>query len=129
MKEKPGVIFYWGMFEVLLSMPAPQMDILMHAIWTYSKLHQEPELKQGSLAQIMWPMFRQQIDADTHRYQQVSAHNQIKGWTSYFKQTYAPQNGIDPNDREALNMYIRMRQLKAEKGDEEEDEEEEDDYA
>lgn len=105
-QKKPGVMIYWEMFDMLQALPPKQMRQMLAAICSYARYGVEPEEVKKPAFLALWTLTRQRIDADSERYETICSKNQINGYISSFKRIYAPEHGLDPEDREALSAYI-----------------------
>lgn len=72
-KEKPGVMMYWPMFDVLESLEAGQSKTMLKSIREYSQHGIEPDFGNDSILKALWVLTKPQIDADTERYETIRA--------------------------------------------------------
>lgn len=108
-KEKPGFYIWFKTVDVMAELTFEEKGMLYSAMADYARDGVVPTFDDRLLRSI-WTQLQYDLNADHDRYVKVKRDNQIKGWTSDFKRNYAPKNGIDPNDEEALQAYIEYRQ-------------------
>lgn len=108
-KEKPGVLMYWEMFDTLEGMRDERVKVFLRAIRDFAQYGEVPDFQEDEVLESLWPMTRQKLITDGMRYEEIRLKNRIKGICSDFKRNYAPANGIDPDDRKALEEYIKQK--------------------
>lgn len=108
-KEKPGFYIWFKTVDVMSELTFEEKGMLYTAMAEYARDGIVPTFADRLLRSI-WTQLQYDLNADNERYMKVKTDNQIKGWKSDFKRNYAPKHGIDPNDEEALQAYIEMRQ-------------------
>ncbi len=70
-KEKPGVMMYWPVFEVLKTLESSQCQTMVNSICEYSRDNKEPNFGSDATLKALWIMIKPQIDADTERYETI----------------------------------------------------------
>lgn len=70
-KEKPGVMVYWEMFDVLESLMDGQAKIMLQAIRSYSQYGVAPDFTGDALLATLWMLVKPKIDADSDRYEKI----------------------------------------------------------
>ena len=108
-KEKPGFYIWFKTVDVMAELTFEEKGMLYSAMAEYARDGVVPTFNDRLLRSI-WTQLQYDLNADHDRYEKTKRDNQIKGWTSDFKRNYAPKNGIDPNDEEALQAFIELRQ-------------------
>lgn len=108
-KEKPGFYIWFKTVDVMAELTFEEKGRLYSAMAEYARDGVIPTFDDRLLRSI-WTQLQYDLNADHDRYVKVKRDNQIKGWTSDFKRNYAPKHGIDPNDEEALQAFIELRQ-------------------
>ena len=103
-KCAPGIMLYNDMLQTLTKLPGDKLKIMLDAISSYHLRKEEPVLEDSLM--YLWPMIRQRLDNDAQHYEESRVQNRINGLISSFKRTYAPANGIDPNDSAAMGKYL-----------------------
>lgn len=81
-KEKPGVMLYWSMFDVLESLLDGQTKTMLHAIRNYSQYGEVPNFGSDTTLTTLWLLVKPQIDADTERYERVREQRRLAGLAS-----------------------------------------------
>lgn len=71
MPEKPGLMMYWEMFDVLESLLDGQAKTMLHAIRNYSQYGQIPTFDADSILSTLWMLVKPKIDADNERYARI----------------------------------------------------------
>ena len=108
-KEKPGIMMYWEVLDTIKELPDKKAKIMICAMYDYSRYNQEPNFEKNGELKAIWAFIKHQIDKDSERYANKRTKSLIAGFTSNFKRNYAPEHGIDPNDKDALDQYIKQR--------------------
>ena len=67
-KEKPGMMMYWEVFDVLESLLDGQAKIMLHAIRNYSQYGEVPDFGSDAVLSTLWLLVKPKIDADSERY-------------------------------------------------------------
>ena len=106
--ERPGVMLYFDIEPALKMLDLSQNGALFSAIMEYAHYGVLPDL-DDPLVGMAWTFVKSSIDRDGERYTKTIEKRKISGITSDFKRNYAPKHGIDPDDEDALDMYIRQR--------------------
>ena len=70
-KEKPGMMLYWSMFDVLEALLDGQAKTMLHVMRNYSQYGEIPEFENDPGLKTLWFIVKPQIDADTERYENV----------------------------------------------------------
>lgn len=106
--ERPGVMLYFDIEPALKMLDLSQRGTLFSAVMDYAHYGILPDFADP-LVGMAWTFVKSSIDRDGERYTKTIEKRKISGITSDFKRNYAPKHGIDPDDEEALDMYIRQR--------------------
>ena len=78
-KEKPGVMMYWSMFDVLESLLDGQAKTMLHAIRTYSQYGEVTDFDGDAVLKTLWLLVKPQMDADNERYEKISNIRAVAG--------------------------------------------------
>ena len=70
-KEKPGIMMYWEMFDVLESLMDGQTKTMLRAIRSYSQYGEVPDFANDALLATLWMLVKPKIDADSDRYEKI----------------------------------------------------------
>ena len=70
-KEKPGIMMYWEMFDVLESLMDGQVKTMLRAIRSYSQYGEAPDFANDALLATLWMLVKPKIDADSDRYEKI----------------------------------------------------------
>ena len=108
MANRPGVMLYFDIEPGLKILGDPQRGKLLAAIMEYAHYGVVPDFEDPLLS-MAWSFVKTSIDRDGERYQSNVHQKRIAGIKSDFRRNYAPKHGIDPDDEEALQAYIRQR--------------------
>ena len=84
-KEKPGVMIYWEMFDVLESLLDGQAKVMLHAIRNYSQYGEAPDFTEDALLSTLWMLVKPKIDADSIRYDRIIEQKRKAGKASAAK--------------------------------------------
>ena len=106
--EQAGVVIFFDVEPALEMLNAEQRGHLFTAIIEYGHYGAIPKF-QDQLVQMAWAFIKPSIDRANRKYEAAKEKKRIAGITSDFKRNYAPRHGIAPEDREALQSYIRQR--------------------
>ncbi len=106
-KGKPGVMIYFETARAIKRCSYEEKGRLFDAILEYAEFGVVPELPPP--LDKAWAFIVDKIDRDSERYSDIQEKNRLKGITSDFKRNYAPEHGLDPEDKAALAEYIRQR--------------------
>lgn len=106
-KGKPGVIIYFETGRALKGRSYEEKGRLFDAILEYSEFGAVPELPPP--LDMAWEFIVDKIDRDSERYSDIQEKNRLKGIISDFKRNYAPEHGLDPEDKAALAEYVKQR--------------------
>lgn len=106
-KGKPGVMIYFETARAIKRCSYEEKGRLFDAILEYAEFGVVPELPPP--LDMAWAFIVDKIDRDSERYSDIQEKNRLKGITSDFKRNYAPEHGIDPEDKAALAEYIKRR--------------------
>ena len=109
-KEKPGMMVYFEVADSIRGIPYEEKGRLFEAMLDYARYGVLPTFDGFPVINALWCMVRSGLDADDKRYRKTAHDRLIKGWTNAFKNFYAPQNGIDPDDKAALQKYLAERE-------------------
>lgn len=88
MREKPGVMIYFDMRELLNRLSDQQVGILFRAILEYGVTQTEPSLPEP--LHLLWPLVQMRLDSDDQRYHRVSQKRRYAiyvRWTKHHGQT------------------------------------------
>ena len=108
MANRPGVMLYFDIEPGLKMLDDSQRGKLLAAIMEYAHYGVVPAF-EDLLLSMAWSFVKTSIDRDGERYQSNVHQKRIAGIKSDFRRNYAPKHGIDPDDEEALQAYIRQR--------------------
>ena len=86
-KERPGVMLYWEMFDVLESLLDGQAKTMLQAIRNYSQYGEVPDFAGDALLSTLWMLVKPKIDADSLRYEQIIEQRRRAGKTSAAKRS------------------------------------------
>ena len=67
-RQKPGVMIYWEMFDVLERLKPEKALSALTAIRQYAQYGREPAFDNDGILAVVWPVFAQKIAADNDRY-------------------------------------------------------------
>lgn len=84
-KEKPGVMMYWEMFDVLESLLDGQAKTMLQAIRSYSQYGEVPNFNEDALLATLWMLVKPKIDADSIRYERIIEQKRMAGRASAAK--------------------------------------------
>ena len=84
-KEKPGVMMYWEMVDVLESLLEGQAKIMLQAIRHYSQYGEAPDFDGDALLTTLWMLVKPKIDADSLRYERIIEQKRQAGKASAAK--------------------------------------------
>lgn len=84
-KEKPGVMLYWEMFDVLESLLDGQAKIMLQAIRGYSQYGEAPDFNGDTMLSTLWKLVKPKIDADSIRYEKIIEQKRQAGKASAAK--------------------------------------------
>ena len=70
-KEKPGIMMYWEMFDVLESLMDGQARTMLQAIRNYSQYGEVPDFTKDALLATLWMRVKPKIDADSDRFEKI----------------------------------------------------------
>ena len=84
-KEKPGVMMYWEMFDVLENLLDGQAKTMLHAIRCYSQYDTDPDFAGDTLLATLWMLVKPKIDADSQRYERIIEQKRQAGKASAAK--------------------------------------------
>lgn len=90
-KEKPGIMMYWEMFDVLEILIDGQAKTMLRAIRNYSQYGEAPDFENDKLLETLWMLVKPKIDADSDRYEQIREQRRKAGKTSAEKR-YSQSN-------------------------------------
>lgn len=107
-KERPGVMLYFDLEPALKMLDDSQCGRLLKAIFRYAHYGENPEFDDALLS-MAWSFVKNAVDRDNERYETTIRERKIAGIKSDFKRNYAPKHGIDPDDKEAMEAYIRQQ--------------------
>ena len=71
MSERPGVMFYWDMFDVLENLLDGEAKTMLIAIRDYSRYSQIPDFGDNRVLATLWMLIRPKIDSDAKKYQDI----------------------------------------------------------
>lgn len=71
-KEKPGVMMYWPIFDVLKTLESSQCQSMVNSICEYSRDNKAPNFSDDATLNDLWIIIKPQLDADTKRYETIS---------------------------------------------------------
>lgn len=84
-KEKPGVMMYWEMFDVLENLLDGQAKTMLQAIRCYSQYDTDPDFAGDTLLATLWMLVKPKIDADSQRYERIIEQKRQAGKASAAK--------------------------------------------
>lgn len=73
MSERPGVMFYWDMFDVFETLLDGEAKTMLIAIRNYSQYSETPDFGDNRLLATLWVLIRQKMDADAEKYRDTCA--------------------------------------------------------
>lgn len=73
MSERPGVMFYWDMFDVLENLLDGEAKTMLIAIRDYSRYSEVPDFGDNRVLATLWMLIRQKMDTDAEKYQDICA--------------------------------------------------------
>lgn len=106
-KGKPGVMIYFETARAVKRCSYEEKGRLFEAILEYAEFGVVPDLPPP--LDMAWAFIVDKLDRDNERYAEVQEKNQLKGWTSDFKRNYAPEHGLNPEDKVELTKYIEQK--------------------
>lgn len=106
-KGKPGVMIYFETARAVKRCSYEEKGRLFEAILEYAEFGVVPDLPPP--LDMAWAFIVDKLDRDNERYAEVQEKNQLKGWTSDFKRNYAPEHGLNPEDKVELAKYIEQK--------------------
>ena len=84
MSEKPGVMIYFEVWEMIKRMTDDMAGALFKAIMEYGATKRIPELPDPLF--IIWPMVQARLDTDDERYYRVSQKRKYAAYTRWAKE-------------------------------------------
>lgn len=103
-----GVVVFFDVEPALDMLNDGQKGRLFSAILAYAHYSSLPVF-DDPLLQMAWSFIKPSIDRANKKYSDTREKRKISGLTSNFKRNYAPKHGINPDDEEALQAYLRQR--------------------
>lgn len=70
-KDKPGIVMYWGMFDMLDRVKPEKVKPLLKAIRNLAQYGEFPDFGGDEALELVWPLIEQQVIADSARYEKV----------------------------------------------------------
>ena len=70
-KDKPGMMMYWEMFDMLENAEPEQVQALLRAMRRFSQDGELPDFGNDKALKFAWPMIEQKIIADSLRYEDI----------------------------------------------------------
>lgn len=107
-KERPGVLVYFDIEPAVTMLDDAQRGRLFAAILSYAHYGVVPTF-DDQLLEMAWSFIRCSIDRANEQYAATVHKKKLAGITSDFRRNYAPKNGINPDDEQALQEYISQR--------------------
>lgn len=117
--DRPGVMLYFEVGQVMRNMSYANMGRMVEAILDYAEFGTVPTLR-GQL-KTFWPVVQDKIDRDYACYKRVINGKKRAVNIRWWKR-YAQQNGLDPNDEQARDKWLRER-MELEEAEEAEEQE------
>lgn len=107
-REQAGFVVYFEIEPALDMLDDSNKGKLLSAMLNYAHYGVLPAF-DDRLLQMAWAFIKPSIDRSNKRYIETQEKRKIAGIISHFKRNYAPKHGIDPDDEEAQQAYIRQR--------------------
>ena len=104
-KQIPGFMMYWDILHTLLRLQPEDMKKALMAIEKFYLDGEQPS--PGETFWPFWPLISQKLQTDRERYESRSRFSRVGGLISHFKRNFAPANGLDPNDDNALYSFLK----------------------
>lgn len=83
MQDKPGVMIYFELREVLARLSCEECGELFRAILYYGETGEEPEMDWD--LQVFWPLIRNRLDLDDQRYRNVTDKRRYAAYVRWTK--------------------------------------------
>ncbi len=104
MKEKPGVMIYFDMMDLLKQLNYRDKGMLFEAILEYAKDGTEPNLPEKLM--LAWVMVRMRIDTDSSRYEKVAAKRKYAAYVRWARRNeQEPMSYEEWMEHHGFRMY------------------------
>lgn len=120
MSERPGVMFYWDMFDVFENLLDGEAKTMLIAIRDYSRYSEIPDFGDNRVLSTLWMLIRQKMDSDAEKYRDICSKRAEAGKKSAEQrakskeqmQTNADTCSLLPTDGNKFNQKQKQIQQK-----------------
>lgn len=109
-KEKPGIMVYWEMFDVLERVKPEKLKPLLQAMRNLSQYGELPDFRGDEALELVWPLIEQKIAADDARYEKVR-QQRIDAINSRWEKERAKSSPNNERIQPYTNVYEDKRNI------------------